>query len=221
MEFADLVLGGRRQPVSDGIRLDTHAMSPYAVKFAALMALLTLAVAPAAAQTDYSNCRSVKIIDGDTLDVECSGETMRVRLLRVDTPERKDEGFAGARDALAGMVEGQKLELAFEEEGVAARGNYGRLLAYIFVGDLFVNEELVRGGWSKFWTKYGRGRYADVLEAAEEGAGPSAQDATSKRDTASDDCCRICRKSVACGDSCIAASSTCRKGRGCACNATD
>jgi hypothetical protein len=31
-------------------------------------------------------------------------------------------------------------------------------------------------------------------------------------------CCKICRKGKACGDSCIAASKTCHKGSGCACN---
>jgi micrococcal nuclease len=191
------------------------------VRVAALIALFLLAAAQASAETDYSSCRSVKVVDGDTLDVECSGETIRVRLLRVDTPERKDAGFEGARDALASLVEGEKLRLEFEEEGVAARGNYGRLLAYIFVGDLFVNEELIRDGWSEFWTKYGRGRYADVLEAAEDGAEPRARGSLEGDEPPRDECCRTCRKGTACGDSCIAASSTCRKGRGCACDALD
>lgn len=32
------------------------------------------------------------------------------------------------------------------------------------------------------------------------------------------ECCRICRKGKACGDSCIQVLLTCRKGDGCACN---
>ncbi len=35
------------------------------------------------------------------------------------------------------------------------------------------------------------------------------------------ECCRVCGKSQACGDSCIQRSATCRKGRGCACQATE
>lgn len=31
-------------------------------------------------------------------------------------------------------------------------------------------------------------------------------------------CCKVCRKGKACGNSCISASATCRKGPGCACN---
>lgn len=34
-------------------------------------------------------------------------------------------------------------------------------------------------------------------------------------------CCRICRKGKACGGSCISRRYTCRKGRGCACNADE
>lgn len=32
------------------------------------------------------------------------------------------------------------------------------------------------------------------------------------------ECCKICRKSKACGDSCISREKTCRKGPGCACD---
>jgi hypothetical protein len=35
------------------------------------------------------------------------------------------------------------------------------------------------------------------------------------------ECCKVCRKGKACGNSCISASYTCRKGRGCACNAAE
>lgn len=34
-------------------------------------------------------------------------------------------------------------------------------------------------------------------------------------------CCKICTKGKACGDTCIRASYTCHKGRGCACDAEE
>jgi hypothetical protein len=34
-------------------------------------------------------------------------------------------------------------------------------------------------------------------------------------------CCRICDQGQACGNSCIAQSKTCHKGRGCACDAAE
>lgn len=36
-----------------------------------------------------------------------------------------------------------------------------------------------------------------------------------------DECCKVCQKGQACGDSCISATSTCQKGRGCACDAAE
>lgn len=35
------------------------------------------------------------------------------------------------------------------------------------------------------------------------------------------ECCKVCSKGKACGNSCISASYTCHKGRGCACNAAE
>jgi len=34
-------------------------------------------------------------------------------------------------------------------------------------------------------------------------------------------CCKVCRKGKACGNTCIHAAYDCHKGRGCACNADD
>lgn len=36
--------------------------------------------------------------------------------------------------------------------------------------------------------------------------------------TGSSSCCKVCKTGKACGDTCIARSSTCSAGRGCACN---
>jgi hypothetical protein len=48
---------------------------------------------------------------------------------------------------------------------------------------------------------------------------PSAQRlATSQTCTPPSQCCKICSKGKACGDTCIRADYTCHKGRGCACN---
>jgi hypothetical protein len=44
--------------------------------------------------------------------------------------------------------------------------------------------------------------------------GPSAYDSCAARGG----CCRVCSAGKACGNSCIARSKTCHKGKGCACN---
>jgi hypothetical protein len=44
---------------------------------------------------------------------------------------------------------------------------------------------------------------------------------TAQSCTPAEQCCKICSKGKACGNSCIRASYTCHKGRGCACNAEE
>ena len=47
------------------------------------------------------------------------------------------------------------------------RDGFGRLLAYVIAEGVNVNLELVRQGWSKYYTKYGKGRLQQEFEAAE------------------------------------------------------
>lgn len=112
-------------------------------------------------------CRVVHVVDGDTLDVECRAFSDQVRMLRIDTPEAGQRGHSEARAALLDLVQGRDVFLLFEERDVRQRGNYGRLLAYVYADDRNVNVEMVRRGWSTFWTKFGEGRFADAFAAAE------------------------------------------------------
>lgn len=166
-------------------------------------------------------CTVARVIDGDTLDVVCGGTADRVRLLRIDTPERGRPGYRGATAALAGLVLGAEVRLEPETPGVPERDRYGRLLAYVFAGGRNVNVEMVRAGWSRFWTRYGEGRFAAEFERAERqarrvAAPPAAPDCLPRAG-----CCRVCSRGKACGDSCISRSSTCRKSPGCACDAAE
>jgi len=115
-------------------------------------------------------CNVVQVMDGDTLDVHCRSLSDQVRLLRIDTPEAGQPGHAEARDALRRLVEGREVYLLFEEQGVRQRGNYGRLLAYVYADQTNVNVEMVRLGWSTFWTEFGEGRFAEPFRAAEDQA---------------------------------------------------
>jgi len=73
---------------------------------------------------------------------------------------------AGA--ALAELIGDKPVRLAFETPGKVERDRYQRLLAYVILPDgRNANVEMVRQGWSKFWTRYGKGRLADDFIAAE------------------------------------------------------
>jgi micrococcal nuclease len=93
-----------------------------------------------------------RVVDGDTIVVRIDGREERLRYIGVDTPESVKPGERAqcfgktAAAANRRLVEGRELRLVYDAE---PRDHYGRLLAYVYVGDLFVNAELIRQGYAK------------------------------------------------------------------------
>jgi micrococcal nuclease len=124
----------------------------------ALAALLALRVArgplrpqPVALAGTY---RVQRVIDGDTLLLD--GGT-RVRLIGIDAPEttsadRRPEPLAVQAAELARRtVEGHDVRLELDRERLDP---YGRTLAYVYAGDMLLNEEIIRAGFSRAETRF-------------------------------------------------------------------
>jgi len=133
--------------------------------FAFLALVLTLA-APAADASQALTATVLRIVDGDTIDVRLNGRIEKVRYIGMDTPEThhpvKGEQ-PGGREATAvnrRLVEGETVRL---EDDVQERDRYGRLLAYVYVGDLMVNAELVRLGYALVMTVPPNVKYASLF----------------------------------------------------------
>jgi micrococcal nuclease len=98
--------------------------------------------------------RVVKVVDGDTIDVQLGATRETVRYIGVDTPEtkhpRKPVQCYGQRasDFNARLVSGERVRLVRDIE---RRDRYGRLLAYVYRArdGLFVNAELARLGYAQ------------------------------------------------------------------------
>jgi len=106
---------------------------------------------PPAAGGGAHTAQVVRVVDGDTIVVRLGGREERVRYIGVDTPESVKPGepvecFAKAAvRANARLVEGRTVTLRYDAE---RRDRYGRLLAYVYRGDTFVNAELIRRGFA-------------------------------------------------------------------------
>jgi len=87
-----------------------------------------------------------KVIDGDTIVLE-NGEV--VRYIGIDTPEMNSQGGdCFAQEALninRELVEGKEVKL---KKDVSERDKYGRLLRYVWINDIFVNQYLVENGYA-------------------------------------------------------------------------
>lgn len=90
--------------------------------------------------------RVVTVIDGDTIDVVINGQELRVRYIGVNTPERDEPCYSEARSANAALVRNQTVTLVRDQ---SETDRFGRLLRFVYVGDVFVNEQLVRDGWAE------------------------------------------------------------------------
>ena len=90
-----------------------------------------------------------RVVDGDTVEVQLAGAEEDVRYIGVDTPESVVPGEPvecfgeRASELNRALVEGERVRLVF---GAERRDHYGRLLAYVYLGDTFVNAELLRRG---------------------------------------------------------------------------
>jgi micrococcal nuclease len=106
-----------------------------------------------AADGGTRTARVLRVVDGDTILVALGGGRERVRYIGVDTPESVKPGTpvqCFAKKASAEnrrLIAGRQVRLVADRE---ARDRYGRLLAYVYRGSdgLFVNAELVRGGYA-------------------------------------------------------------------------
>ncbi len=92
----------------------------------------------------------IRVVDGDTVDLEIAGEQTRVRLLNIDTPETVDPDKAvecmgpEATDYLERLLKpGEKVDLEYDIE---REDRYGRTLAGVFKDDVFVNSAIAAAG---------------------------------------------------------------------------
>ena len=123
---------------------------------AALLAVV-VGVAAVAAATDTAALEAavVRVVDGDTIHVRLGERVEKVRYIGVNTPELhhptrgEEPGGREAADVNRRLVAGKRVRLELD---VQARDRYGRLLAYVWVGSVMVNAELVRLGYAQVMT---------------------------------------------------------------------
>jgi micrococcal nuclease len=122
---------------------------------AVMLALLLLPVSTQAGSPSTLEGVVVRVVDGDTVHVRIGARMEKVRHIGVNAPEvhhptrGEEPGGREATDVNRRLVDGRPVRLELD---VQARDRYGRLLAYVWVGDTMVNAELVRLGYAQVMT---------------------------------------------------------------------
>ncbi len=131
------------------------------VKCSVLMLIFLQGLVVFAAQKDTFTV--ARVIDGDTCVLE---NEERVRYYGINAPEEGDPYFEEATQANHNLVVGKKIRL---EPQNPSRDENDRLLAYVFVNGVFVNEELLRLGYAHIQRPL-VAKYRDRLLRAQETA---------------------------------------------------
>lgn len=130
----------------------------------------------------------INVYDGDTIELS-SGE--KLRYLGIDSPElhKKDnEKWIDIKEAYAKeayefnkhLVLGKSVKIFFDKE---KRDRYGRLLGYVFVDDIFINEEMLKEGFAFPYIIQTNGTYNDRLIKAFKEAYTTGKNLYSKKIT--------------------------------------
>lgn len=105
-----------------------------------------------------------RVIDGDTIELS-SGE--KVRYIGIDTPERADCLYQESTQRNRELVEGKPVRL---EKDVSETDRYGRLLRYVYVGEIWINKQLVAEGFAQASSYPPDVKWQEVLRQAEQEA---------------------------------------------------
>lgn len=121
----------------------------------------------------------IEVTDGDTLKVEVEGREEKVRLLLIDTPEtvhpdKEEQPFGkDASNFVKKQVAKGKIELELD---VSERDKYGRLLAYVWINDKMLNEQLLEYGLARVAYIYPPNtKYVDQFEEIQKSAQKEAK----------------------------------------------
>jgi len=102
-------------------------------------------------------CLMAVAVDGDTLRCQNIAEANgRVRLARIDTPERGEPGFGEATRALAQLIEGQEVTCELVDadprrSGFQARDRFGRPVARCSAGGRDLGETMLGREYAVRW----------------------------------------------------------------------
>lgn len=103
-------------------------------------------------ESDLNTYQVTKVVDGDTIKINFEGREETVRLLLIDTPEtvhpnKPLEPFGNeASKYVKDTILGKKVQIKIGSE---ERDKYGRLLAYVYVDDETIQEQLLRKGLAR------------------------------------------------------------------------
>ncbi|MDM5338493.1 thermonuclease family protein [Fictibacillus enclensis] len=111
--------------------------------------------------------RLQKCVDGDTANFVINGKQYKTRFLYIDTPESTIEREAFGKEAsnfTCNLL--KKGNIALQPDGGNLYDKYGRLLAWVWVGNTLQQEAITKAGLVEDFYDYGTYKYEDRIQHA-------------------------------------------------------
>lgn len=104
-----------------------------------------------------NNYPVLKIVDGDTIDILIENQTIRVRLLGINSPEsvaprRSVECFGEEASQYLKKILKDSIVRLEKDVNKPDTDEYGRWLRYVYVYNLFINQEMISNGYAYEYT---------------------------------------------------------------------
>lgn len=113
-----------------------------------------------AVQNETFTARVVGVTDGDTIVVlTAENKQIKIRLEGIDCPETKQDFGTKAKQTTVDLCFQKTVRV--EQSGT---DRYGRMLAFVFVNDICVNEELIKQGMAWHYKQYNKDQKLAKLE---------------------------------------------------------
>jgi micrococcal nuclease len=93
--------------------------------------------------------RVTSVVDGDTIEVLKDGKAIRIRLNGIDCPEKTQAFGTKAKQFTSDLVYGKLVRIKEKEFD-----RYGRTIADVYVGGLWLNKALLDAGLAWHYKKY-------------------------------------------------------------------
>lgn len=117
------------------------------------------------AERPFFNAQVIRIIDGDTLEIQKEMKSRRVRIWGIDTPEWDQPYASQAHQVTQGLLVGREVQIVPMDYDV-----YGRLVAMIIVDKKNISEELIRSGLAWVHIFYCKEPICDTWQSLQERA---------------------------------------------------
>lgn len=107
-----------------------------------------------------------RVLDGDTIDLT---NGTRIRYEGIDAPEKNAADGLSAWEDNKRLVEDKDIRI---EVAASKKDNFDRILAYVWVDDVFVNQRLIEDGHAKVYVYFKTmpPKYLSQFQAAENSA---------------------------------------------------